>query len=259
MKTTYYPTVNDLLIDLATQVKNEMGDNVSPEVVRQEITRRLAVVPEPLYAPDRSKVPQDGKGGICYDLVKTPYSNTCFYLKPRLRSSSHFSEICRQICDKSTATDSDVIMVSDALFRTAVSQLANGNKFLLYRFGEFRITLTAEHIPDSYQTNPKDITIKSIEFSPSREFVQSVRNALLSYSNPFSREKYYCNEVLPKQYRYENILHALTQKPFLSADEIASLNNVSLSAAYRDIKELIQQQRIYSLQDGTSKKYRLNY
>lgn len=259
MATTFlYKTVNELLIDLSSQIREELNENASAETIRKEIRRRLSVVPEPLHFPDRSEIPQDKKAGISYDLVRTPGNDNRFYLKPRLRDSFHFSEICRQISDKCSATESDVIHVSDVLYKTAISQLAYGAKFILYRFGIFRITLTADHIPNSYEKNAKGITIKSIEFEPSREFVKSVRNALPSMTTSFTRERYYCNEVLSKQLRYENILHALTQKPFLSADEIASLNNVSLSAAYRDIKYLIAQQRIYTLKDGTSKKYRLN-
>lgn len=259
MATTFhYKTVDELLIDLSTQIRDELNENASAETIRAEIKRRLSVVPKPVHFPERSEMAQNLSSGISYDLVKTPGNDNRFYLKPRLRASFHFSEICRQISDKCSATESDVIHVSDALYKTAISQLAYGAKFILYRFGVFRITLTADQIPDSYMENPKGITIKSIEFEPSLEFVKSVRNALPSMTTSFTRERLYCNEVLSKQLRYENILHALTQKPFLSAGEIASLNNVSLSAAYRDIKYLIATQRIYTLTDGISKKYRLN-
>lgn len=247
-------TVAGLMIQESMQTQKNLGATATPEKVEEAIRLKFKQPLTPLHTVERTQPWIASRKGIPYDFVKIPGGTAKgkFFLKPEMAQAEHFSDVCEKICDATTATSGDVLIVTDALYRQALFSLCSGERFSLHPFGELTVTLKAESIPDDYPGQAKDVSIKSVQLIPSALFL-----AQLNGKAKFTRRRIYADPVLQPELRKENILHALSLRPYLVLGSIAKLNNVSESTALRDINTLISQKKIYSLSYGRKKAYAL--
>lgn len=143
--------------------------------------------------------------------------------------------LAKDICDATTATETDVKLVWEAMSRRIVEALASGYRVQLDGLGSFNMELSS-HMGTDMPTG-KEVRISGIRFRPDKNLTS--RLADVKFKVEGKKQQPLAADALDAA-----LCEYFTTHDDINVREFARISNYAVSTSYRKIKEYVQQGKL---------------
>ncbi|MEG1187911.1 MAG: DeoR family transcriptional regulator [Bacteroidales bacterium] len=157
-------------------------------------------------------------------------------------------EIANLICDKCSATQSDVISIVYAVANELRRGLEDGFTVDLHQLGRYSLSLHANgELTDMEETVNQQIAVNKINYRPADFLIQN-----LAYADRFERvrteERPTIDSATLRQYQ---IMQYSQDKEYVNVTRVRKLLRVGTKTAHADLAELVAQGKMEQMQMGS--------
>ena len=158
-------------------------------------------------------------------------------------------ELAKEIAASCTIKEADVAGVLTALSQRVQSTLLDGNRVELGAIGTLSVTLTCGNKRRADKVNARDISVRRIAFTPSKELSKAMRGAKIVSAGP-SRTKHLTDEEIAMR-----LTSHFATSDVLYRSEVESLCNCTRYRATQIIEALIEAGKLRAIGRRNSRHY----
>ena len=177
-----------------------------------------------------------------YNLFKNPGKGDNLHARQVNQYTVRIDALCEEISQISSFSSSDVKGVLEALKSRIAFHLKYGDIVELEGLGTFNAFLKCPSLPTEKQITPHLVRFNKVVFRCSNELKKELRYMKVERADEPSRLKGYTEEK-----RKTNILNYIQQNNTISTLECRSINGCSKYIALKDLRTLLDEQKIVRL------------
>lgn len=145
-----------------------------------------------------------------------------------------FKEVCKSICNDTSATEADVKSVTESLSHLLSSHLSEGRSVHLEGIGYFSVAISAPTFDDPKELHANQLKLRTVDFKPDKELMGDISKDL-----HFHKANKGERSVELTDYAIRRLLTDYFENhQCITAQEFRMLFNQTKSTAYRRLKEL---------------------